>query len=43
MNKEKLQAVNETIIDGCSECGMAYSFYFGVQIHKVGCSKGDEE
>ncbi len=24
-------------LDGCPECGMAYSFYFGAQWHKVGC------
>ena len=24
----------------CKECGMAYSFYFGTQFHKAGCSEG---
>ena len=31
----------ETETDGCSECGMAYSFYFGCQFHKKGCSLSD--
>lgn len=25
------------ITDGCPGCGMAYSFFFGVQFHKNGC------
>jgi hypothetical protein len=24
-------------MDGCKDCGIAYSFYFGVQYHKADC------
>ena len=24
----------------CKECGMAYSFVFGIQFHKADCSQG---
>ena len=26
--------------DGCDDCGLAYSFYFGKQFHKKGCKAG---
>ena len=29
----------ELINDGCSECGMAYSFVFKTQFHKKGCTQ----
>ena len=25
---------------GCGECGMAYSFFYGTQFHKADCSEG---
>ncbi len=28
---------NNNQISGCPSCGMAYSFYFGVQYHKGDC------
>jgi len=28
---------------GCNECGMAYSFVFGVQFHKAECAAAEVE
>ena len=29
----------KTTADGCQSCGMAYSFFFGGQFHKAGCTE----
>lgn len=30
-------------MDGCKDCGMAYSMVFGVQFHKATCETGKQE
>ena len=37
--KNKVLLVKMTT-DGCDDCGLAYSFYFGKQFHKKGCKAG---